>query len=128
MADDDNAIIEGLGKGKINYGFVVHYHIDRVLKCSAEPLALDDAARDRFFNAVRGLDAILSPYLDEEYDKKKREIMAMSPPADSIATIDEYWAWFGLLVRQIGRAGLLPAEEIRIMDDYGESESGIIVD
>jgi hypothetical protein len=128
MAEDDNIVIDGLGKGKINFGLVVMFHIDRTLKACAEPLALDEKCKDKFYNAVRGLAAILSPYTDDAYELEKNTIMALSEPRDSIASIDEYWMWFALLVRQIGKAGLLPADEVRIMDDYGESESDIVMD
>jgi hypothetical protein len=122
MAEDDNVVIEGLGKGKINYGLVVMFHLDRICKSTSEPLALDERSKDTFFNAVRGLDAILSPYKNDEYEKEKKVIMALSDPADSIASIDEYWLWFGLLVKLIGRAGLLPAEEVKLMDDYEQPD------
>jgi hypothetical protein len=127
--NEDGIVIEGLAKGKIHYGTIIMQHLDRVGKSSAGALGLDDAAKDTFFNTIRCLSSFLELYKDEEYKKELEKIKAMSEPKDCIATIDEYYAWLGLLMTLIRNAGLLPAEEKTLMDaiEDGENESNIIL-
>ena len=116
--EQQELVIEGLGKGIMNYGMVLAMHIDRTAKATTAPLADDHNAKDTFFNSVRGLDSLLTPYKDLAYEKGKKDIMAHSEPRDAITTIDEYYLWFGLLVNQIGKAGLLPAQTKMGEDSY----------
>lgn len=116
--DKQELVIEGLGKGIMNYGMVLALHIDRTAKATTQAMGENHTALDTFFNSVRGLDSLLTPYKDPEYESEKKKIMRMHEPRDAITDIDEYYLWFGLLVSQIGKAGLLPAQTKGGDDSY----------
>jgi len=120
MSDDEGPIMEGGGKGKLYYSQNIMNQIDRIGKRASEPLDIDDRSRESFKNSIRGFDSIMRPFRDREYEISIDAIKAASP-SKSINSIQDFFDMFGLLCLLVKRAGLMPMDEISMVDDDGES-------
>jgi hypothetical protein len=111
---DDDSVFEGLGRGVVNYSQVLMLHLDRICKTSAQPLYEDKKSEDAFKSSIKGLQSILSPYLDDEYEQEKIKLGV-------IGTIDQYFKLWSILTKQLKKANLLPAENANLYDNEDES-------
>lgn len=114
---NEDQIINTMGGGYgLNWGQIIMRQVDRLMAATTKNL-MDPIMEDSFRNGIRGLEAILIPYQDEEYIKDKNEIKSRGGNQGVIDTIDEFYEWLGCLCRLAGRSGLMPFEEGTMYDD-----------
>lgn len=110
-------IVEGLGKGQIDFGRVLMIHLSRVANRGSEDLGGDEIARNSFTNSVKTLERFLTPWLTPDYYKAKENIKKQTKPYKVICSLDEWFDLLGELMKVIRDSDLLPAEDMVIGDD-----------
>lgn len=114
----DNEILETAGQGGgLNYPAIILMQTNRIAEKGSQPLSKEATADDAFKNSVIMLDALMEPYKDEIYNKRKEEIKKLDEPVNVISTRDEFILLLGALTALMSRCGLMPYEPGALYDE-----------